>query len=401
MKPNARTIILFVAVAIVTLTSCSMKNSPPDENGATQRKIEFPQLLPYETFGPSPEIIEPNKLFELTTQQKSDFFAFRSYSQNRNLPNNQLIADYLQSHLKNFNYYSDTFTARDALIKHQGNCLSLAILTKALAKLVDVEVSYQLVETEPVFQKEGNLILTSQHVRTKLLKPLPTNKDEIVFIRGGIVVDYFPERGSFLLRGVEEPEFFGMYYRNKAAEALINDDLNRAFWLVNKTLQLNQTDPHGLNMMALIHSRKGAYKIAEQLYLYGLQTNEDKLDLLDNYHTLLVNMGRNQEAKLIAQKLEKHENKNPFKWISLANQAYNERKFDEALTYYRKARRLAPYLHQAYAGIAQAELQLGNPEAAQSDLQKAKEKSHKKETKLLYQRKLDMLTELLSKKRDN
>ena len=399
MKPIYIALLFFATILV--LTSCSSGKSKTNNPDTAPAKVSFPQLLPENSFGSSPPIIPPHKLFELTEQQKADFYAFINSAQYREIPTNQLVAEYLESHLKNFNYYSDTFTARDALIKHQGNCLSLAILTKALAQLVDVEVSYQLVETEPVFQKEGNIILSSQHVRTKLLKPLSPDKNEIVFIRGGVLVDYFPERGSFLLRGVEEPEFFGMYYRNKAAEALIEEDLNTAFWLVNKTLELNQNDPHGLNMMALIHYKKGAYDIAEQLYLYGLQTNEDKLDLLDNYHTLLIKMGKLEQAKVIAQQLEKHDNKNPFKWISLANQAYNERKFEEALSYYKKARKLAPYLHQAYAGIAQAELQLGNLEAAQSDLLVAKEKSYKKETKLLYQKKLDMLSQLLAKKRDN
>lgn len=393
MKP----IVYCVLLSSLLACSQSSKNSLVN-SGVIEKQVSMPEFLADSNFGDPISIIEPSKLFELSPSQIKSFQEFAERPEYQDFESNKIVGEYLKSHLKNFNYYSDTLRAEESLIKQQGNCLSLAILTKALANLNNIEITYQLVETPPVFQKEGNIILSSQHVRTKLLNPIVESSDnKLVFSRGGVTIDYFPERGSYILRNIEEPEFFGMYYRNKAAEALINEDLNSAFWLVKKNLQLSPADPHGLNMMALIHYKKGAYDIAEKLYEYGLQTNEDKLDLLGNYHSLLLRLDKKEKANLIAKRLERQENKNPFKWISLASKAYNDRNFRHALKYYQKAKNLAPYLHQAYAGLAQTQAQLGNLKSAQNDLEQALEKAYTKDAKALYQSKIEMLNQLLSK----
>ncbi|MCW8879685.1 MAG: hypothetical protein OQK51_21705, partial [Kangiellaceae bacterium] len=354
------------------------------------------------SFGTRPEIISTQELFSLSQEQKNEFLAFKDLQKEQSIESNRIVSNYLESHLKNFNYYSDTFAAKDALVKMQGNCLSLAILTKALANLLDVEVSYQLVETTPIYQKEGNLIVSSQHVRTKLLKPIENKKPgDFTFWRGGLVVDYFPDMGSHVLKQLDEKEFFGLYYRNKSAEALINGNPNLAYWMARKSLELNPNDVYGMNMIALAYFDKNNHEVAEKVYLFGLKNSDDKLDLLTNYLTLLKRQKRVAEAKVIAEEITKYKDNNPFKWISLANQAYNERDYSQAIVYYRKASRMAPYLHQPHAGIARSEAQMGELSTAEKEIRKALEKAHRRDTKAMYQAKLDMLSQLLKKQSSN
>jgi len=169
--------------------------------------------------------------------------------------------------LDQFNYYSDTYTATDSLLENKGNCLSPAILTKALADLVDVEVGYQLVETAPVFKKEGNIILSSQHIRTMLFSPDTSDSNGWVLFRGRIIVDYFPTYSSHILREVDEDEFTSMYYTNKAAESMLRQDNNLTYWYLNKALKLKPTHSIAINMMALLHQKVGYPDYAERLFL--------------------------------------------------------------------------------------------------------------------------------------
>ena len=120
------------------------------------------------------------------------------------------------------------------LSENRGNCLSLAIVTKALASLVDIKISYKLVETDPVYQKEDNLIISSQHVRTQLFN---TFKKPGALFPSSLTIDYFPDTNSRVLRTVDENEFFAMYYRNIAAQAMISNDLNTAYWNVRAALK--------------------------------------------------------------------------------------------------------------------------------------------------------------------
>jgi len=116
--------------------------------------------------------------------------------------------------------------------------LSLAILTKSLSNLADVKISYQLVETEPVYQKEGNIIVSSQHIRTTIFKP-PFSDGKIVYFPSQTTIDYFPTYNSRVLRTVDEEEFFSMYYSNKATEAILKNDFNLAYWYVKNALVNN------------------------------------------------------------------------------------------------------------------------------------------------------------------
>jgi hypothetical protein len=164
MKPVL--ILICMIILPLTVAGCvTIKQESLVDKGIIKRQIKMPTILSEDEFGPQPAIIEPFQLFRLTNEQIADFQMFANSPKNIELDKNRIVADYLKSHLKNFNYYSDTLIAKDSLIKQQGNCLSLAILTKAYAELNNIEIDYQLVETTPVYQKEGNLVLSSQHIR--------------------------------------------------------------------------------------------------------------------------------------------------------------------------------------------------------------------------------------------
>lgn len=354
-------------------------------------------ILGIEVFG-EPLNIEPvSHVFNLTQAQRESFLLQFNAVENQSLVANKRIYQYLEGLLSNFNYYEDTLIASDALALNRGNCLSLAILTKTLADIVDVKSQFQLVETEPVYQKEGNIILSSQHVRTILFEPLPKKTDQFIIFPGRIVIDYFPKTSSRVLRSVDTAEFEAMYYRNIASEKFIGNDNNAAYWYIKKALQLKPADPHAVNMMALLHERAGYPQYAEKLFLFGLASTKEQLTLLNNYHSLLLRQKRYQEASIISKKLSQYDDPNPFKWISVANSAYNEANYGKAITYYRKASKLAPYLHETFAGMARAQYQLGHLNNAQKSLSKALKNVHKPDIRAVYQAKYQMLSRLLNK----
>lgn len=178
---------------------------------------------------------------------------------------------------------------------------------------------------------------------------------------------------------------------------MIRKNHNLAYWYLDAALKLKPNHSHAINIMALLHENIGYPDYAEKLYLYGIAHSQDKLDLLNNYHSLLKSQRRMSEAREIAEQIGRKNDLNPYKWISLGNTAYNSREYDKAIRYYRKANKLAPYLHEGFAGIARSKLQLGNPDYARKAIGKALDNTHDNNTRKLYQAKLDMLTELLTK----
>ena len=82
----------------------------------------------------------------------------------------------------------------------------------------------------------------------------------------------------------------------------------------------------------------------------------------------------------------------------MENTAYNNGKYRKALRYYKKAKELAPYMHNIYAAMARAEYQLGNLGKAKRTLDQAVEKSYQEKSKIIYMKKIEMLNKLLSNK---
>jgi len=351
----------------------------------------FPAQLAFESdrFGEVPDIVEANAIFQLTHEQQRHFLRYFHDSLRWDVPANQSVFDYLESVTIDFTYDGETLTASETLERGKGNCLSLAILTTALAQLVDVEVGYQLTDSAPVFQSQGRVIYKGVHARSMLYDPEWAPENSMYMIRRpGIRVDYFPSGSERFIGNLSKGEFIGMYYSNLAADALAAGEYSSAFWLLNKSMEFAPDSAAAINMMAVVYRRVGDDRKAEEIYRLGIEHVPDKVSLLRNYRILLTEQGRMHEADEVGARLDRLGETNPFDWIHAAQQAYNEGRYREALTLFEKAAEVAPYLHESYFGMAKSYFELGDIESAESELKQAKERANRESTRSLYEAKL-------------
>lgn len=349
-------------------------------------------------FGTRPEIPAPDEVHALTPAQRAAVLGYLDAHEHSGVPRNRLLYDYMEQVTQDFNYQGDTLMAGDALALRRGNCLSLAILTTAVAKLAGVDIGYQLVDDIPVYQLSGQLMKRGVHVRSILYETArEPHEGVIVFSRPGIVIDYFPTGGSRFLGNLRENGYLAMYYRNIAAEALEREDYRTAYWYVLESLQFAPEDSAGLNMLAIVYGRVGDERKAEEIYLYALQVADNQLSLLKNYRSLLLRMNRDAEAQEIEERLARMDDPSPLRWLQLADSAYDDGEYRLAVDYYRRALELAPYLHEGYLGLARAWYEAGELERAEGALKDALENAFRRSTRSLYQAKLQALNEEMHK----
>lgn len=349
----------------------------------------------HKLFGERPEILSENEIFKLSDKQREDFlYYFNSHNKN-DIPPYKLVYNYLQKLVSGFNYQGNTYTAEEALRLSGGNCLSLAIITTALARLAKVDIAYQLVDDLPVFEKKGKLIFKGVHIRS-VLYDAKTENDEIKNFLGRpyLKIDYFPSGNERFVRFISEPEYIAMYFRNMAAEAMVEGDYSRAYWLVRTSQQYQLESAAAINMMAVIHYRVNNPARAEQIYEYGIRHADDKLSLLKNYRIMLNQMGRYNKAEEISAEIARLDDPSPFHWMQLARGAYDDGNYSDAIRYYMKVNEIAPYLHEGHFGLAKSYYQTGRYRAAEREMRQAMEHAFKSSTKSLYQAKLMMLSEL-------
>ena len=303
------------------------------------------------------------------------------------------VATYLNRITANFAYDEKTQPASVSLEAGSGNCMSLAVLTTALARAADVDIGYQLVNSSPVFQWQGDLVLKGQHLRSVLFRPELENNN-YTFFRNGIRVDYFPGPGERYVRKVAEPEYLSMYYNNLAADALGLGDYNRSWWLLQESIRHLPNNVDALNVFALLYRRSGDTAHAERLYKASINAHPEAVVLLRNYRALLRSQNRLSEAEEITHTLASLEGVHPVDWLQAGSVAFRNSDYSEAIRYFKKAVELAPYLHEAYLGLAQAYHAINDTRETRKQLELALANANKADTRALYEAKLSSLTRL-------
>ncbi len=326
-------------------------------------------------FGLQPSIINQDQLFDLTVNQTEEFNYFFNKIENQNLPSHLRVFEYLKQSTSEFKYQEKTLTASQVMEQAQGNCMSLAILTTAIARLANVAVGYQLIDSRPIFQQKKGTILKEVHVRSKLYKKkfnhdLPYSKNQ------GLVIDYFPEESHSFIGNITQKQLVARYYLNIAVEFLLDLDYSSSYWFALKSLEYAPNYSGAINLMAVIFGRVGETTKAEQIYQYGINQHgiddaKNKLSLLKNYQLLLTKQNRNKEALLIQNKIQKLNDPSPYYWLGLADKAYQNQQWLEAKKLYRKAIKRDPKLFFAYLGLSKTLHSMGNKRSALKMLNKA------------------------------
>ena len=387
---------LLLVLSLVGVAACA-KQSTSILTSKTAKALD-PATFLFEysaRFGARPLISEPSTLFRLSDQQREDFSNWLAHPARAQSPTHRNVYDYLEQSTYRFNYLGKTHIASQALGQEEGNCLSLAILTTALARLAKVEVRYQLVDSSPVFEQGEVAVAKGVHIRSKLYSrgDGPDGEPGHSWLaRSGLIVDYFPGDTSRFIGNLSEQQFIARYYRNIAVEYLQSGDFNNSYWYTRKSFEYAPNDAEGINLLAVIFKQLGEIAQAERIYQFGIRISDDQLTLLKNYRQLLREQNRTNDAAQIDREIAKLDDPSPYKWLSLGHASYQSERYRQASRYYKKSIALAPYLQFGYLGLAKTYYQQGEVDNAESMLRMAMERNYSRANDRLYEAKLAALT---------
>lgn len=343
-------------------------------------------------FAARPDIVTPREIHQLTARQEAEFIEYLNSPGHGSTPIHRRVSDYLEEITEGFSYHTHTNSAAEAIELSEGNCLSLAILTTAIARLANVEVGYQLVDSTPVFEFREKVVLKGVHVRTRLYEQGWTPQEDVfVYARPGVQVDYFADGTERFMENLSEQDYIARYYLNQAADAIGEEDYHRAYWLSLEAINFDSLSSDAFNSLAVIYKRMGEVKKSEEIYLYGIENLPNKLTFLKNYRGLLIEQGRHSEARGLMKRIAGLDDPSPFHWFHAAREAYNSGDYREAISFYKRAVEIAPYLHELSFGLSKAYYQLGKLSAAERYLQIALHNAYEQEIRALYSAELTAL----------
>ena len=301
------------------------------------------------------------------------------------------IYQFLEKYVSNFTYDGSTFTALDTLKNKKGNCISLAVLTQALAKVANIETSFREVSTYPIYKKEQDLLLVSSHFSTKLFAPKKEDdKKWIQAIRAGTVVDYFPEQSVFYLGNAKYPNLVAKFYVNLSTEALITENLDLSYSLAAEAFKYTPYNPELINLLAIIHRRAGDINTAKILFEFAIKHNYISSNLIASYSFLAKKLNDPKLERELEDKLELAA-KTPFDFITIAQKAASKSRFKKAVNILNNIIEHYPYLPEPYFELAKVHYLQKRTDLACEALELAVAKSDTQEKTGMYEAKLKSL----------
>lgn len=290
---------------------------------------------------------------------------------------------------------SKTRTAAETFEARAGNCLSLAIMTAALAREIGLSIQYREVLTEELWMQDRDFLVAAGHVNLTLGRRDMQKK----VIGGGnteLIVDFMPRQllAGQRARVVSEARIVAMYHNNRAAELIIEHDWDAAYWQVRDAIEADPAYPATYNSLGVIYQRKGAWQLAEAAFRKTLALEQDNTRALANLAAVLDQTGRPDEARKVQTELARVQPVAPFKHFRDAKAALLRGEYSQARDGFQEALKQNGQYSEIHLGLAAAYLGLGQTEQARKELERALEKSTTARDQQRYAAKRDWLKSL-------
>jgi tetratricopeptide (TPR) repeat protein len=285
-----------------------------------------------------------------------------------------------------------TRNAAQAFEARTGNCLSLVIMTAALAKEMGVGVRYQSVFVDETWSRRDDLYFSVGHVNLTLGRRPPqlgTRIDD----GESITIDFLPppELRGMNWRVIGEKTIVAMYMNNRAAESLASGRIDDAYWFAREALRQDDEFLAAYNTLGVVYQRAGRFGEAARVLAWALDREPRNTTVMSNLANAYASLGRAAEAKALESRLAALDPEPPFAFFNQGLEAMRRGDYGAARDLFAKEVDRAPYYHEFHFWLALALAQLGETEGAKRHLALAMENSTTRKEHDLYAAKLDRL----------
>lgn len=255
-----------------------------------------------------------------------------------------------------------TLTAAEAFRTRRGNCLTFSNMFVAMAREAGLRAWYREVEIEPEWSTLDDTLLVSLHVNAATIE------------RGKeYVIDVSRRRGrdGERYRKISDREAEAQFYNNLGANALVAEDLAMAYAYFRKAERVQPGLDYVWSNLGVVFRRNGQTADAILAYETALALNERNTVPLNNLYAIYDEDGETGKAAAMQERVERNRRRNPYYLHYLAQSAFAENAFDEALDYANRAVRIEDREYRFYYTLAQLQYRTGHESRALSNLKKA------------------------------
>lgn len=287
---------------------------------------------------------------------------------------------------------SRTRNAAQTFAARRGNCLSLVLMTAALAKEMGLWVTYRSVETDETWSRRDNLAFLSGHVNIDLGRRA-TNRTSGLDPRDDLVVDFLPaeQLAGQRVHPITEETVVAMYQNNRAAEALARGNVDDAYWWARAAVARAPGFLAPYNTLGVVYLRHGELDAAAAVLGTVLARDEHDREALSNLAIVAERQGRDDEARALRARLARLEPDPPYAYFLRGRQAMQRGDYAAARDLFAREVRRADYNSEFHFWLGLADLRLGRVAEAREELNLAMMNSTTGSDRDLYAAKLERL----------
>ena len=374
--------------SLITLVLCALLAAcagAPVVNAQTQ-------LLRDEFFAPASDRVNSTEVFALSAPMRSYLDDQIAPQLRRSgLQRGLIEALYKREQLKLDYDATRTRNAAEAFEARAGNCLSLVILTAALAKDLGLQVHYQSAYTDETWARSGELVFRSGHVNITLGRRFMDTGS--IKTATEYTVDFLPADAirGLRTREISERTVVAMYLNNRAAEALAAAEIDNAYAWARAAVRHDASFSSALNTLGVIYLQRALPAlVGPAIASFEAVLQQEPLNprAMFNLAAAFDRAGRTSEAAALRSHLAQIEPEPPFHWFDQGRLAMQRGDYAAARQLFAKEIRRMPYQHEIHFWLAQASYQLGDIDAARRSLAAARDHSTNPRSRGLYAAKL-------------
>jgi len=276
----------------------------------------------------------------------------------------------VESKTQPFKYRAGRSTlASETWEQRRGDCLSLTVLTYAVAKELRLLATMQEVSIPASLDRRDGVDYLVGHVNLyiKLRDLLDTIPDRTT--ERGVVIDFEPSVGSVRMGdALTEQTMLARFYNNRGAEHLAHADHPRAYAYFKAAVVADPQFAPALTNLALLYWHRGFAAQAERV-LTTVATQTQQSDVaLRSLQRMMVVQGRTAEAERYEALRVARREQDPYYWIAAGLSHYQQQDYRSAIRALEQAEKLTTgfaeihrylalsYWHSGQRGKAQAQL---------------------------------------------
>jgi Flp pilus assembly protein TadD len=253
----------------------------------------------------------------------------------------------------------------------------------AMAREAGLKVYFQEVDIPPDWSMQGDIYVLSRHMNVYV--DLGYHGEHIVDFN----IDDF--RSTYDRTKVSDERALAHFYSNRGVERFQAGDKVEAFLFFRQAIEFDQSFAPAWNNLGILYSRNGHRDFAEASFLQALEVQRGGLLPMSNLAGLYEEKGDPERAEYYRDRVSYHRSRNPYYQYFLAREAFQERNYDEAISYLQRAIRQKEWEDSFYFLLGLSYLQIGEEEKARRWLAKAEEVAEGDALKRNYHNKLELL----------